>query len=178
MRARYFLAVPVAGVVARRLARLASAATPTTARRVHEDDLHITLCYFGPARAGLVRRIVNDLDPRALPRAFGARVDRVVPFAATRGRHLVALPDAPAVAQLRALFRAIPPRVHRAVPASAAHRPYRPHVTLARRRHGKEWSAVRGRVVLPVENVALYQSRSDPGAGPRYRIVRAWRLRR
>lgn len=177
MRARYFLAVPVAGMAGRRLARLAREAAPATARIVHGDDLHITLCYFGPRRAGPVLRAVSGISPRDMPRAFDARIAGVRPFGATGGRHLVALPDAPSTARLRALYRAIPRSVHSAVPASAAHRPYRPHVTLARRRHGNAWTVVRGRCLLRVDRVALYRSRTDPGPGPRYEIVRSWRLR-
>lgn len=177
MRARYFLAVPVARVAARRLVRLARESADETARIVHPEDLHITLCYFGPQRDGVINGVANALDPGSLPRAFDARIGRVGPFAATRGRHLVALPDAPATARLRALHAAIPARLHRAVPRTAAHRPYRPHVTLARRRRGNEWSAPRGRLVLRVDAITLYRSRRDPGRGPRYEMVRRWRLR-
>lgn len=177
MTARYFLAVPVAGVAARRLVRLARECAPDSARIVHQDDLHITLCYFGPQRDGVINGIANALEPGLLPRVFNARIGSVGPFAATRGRHLVGLPDAPATARLRALYAAIPSRAHRAVPASAAHRPYRPHVTLARRRRGHTWTETRGRLVLPVDSVALYRSRPGPDAGPRYEIVRRWSLR-
>ncbi len=178
MSARYFLAVPVAGVAARRLARLARESADESARIAHPDDLHVTLCYFGAQRDGVVNGIANALAPAALPRAFDARIGRVGPFAATGGRHLVALPDAPSTVRLRALYAAMPARVQRAVPKTAAHRPYRPHVTLARRRRGGSWSEVRGRLVLRIETIALYRSRPEPGNGPRYEIVRRWRLRR
>ncbi len=80
---RYFLAVPVSGVAARRLSRLARATSQDAARIAHLEDLHITLCYFGATRDGVIRRIVNSIRADRLARAFDARIGGVGPFAAS-----------------------------------------------------------------------------------------------
>ena len=132
-------------------------------------DLHVTLCYFGAMREHVVQRIVGVLDTAALPRE-DLRGDQAV------AERVVALPDAFTTARLRALYAAIPARIHAAVPRAAAHRPYQPHITLLRLRARRQGPLVRRRTTLVVDRVALYRSRPSPGAGSRYSIVREWLL--
>jgi len=121
---RHFLALRPDEAAA---ARLAALCQPSDGRCVHPADLHLTLAFLGDLRAPSVEALMARLDLVCRPGPLAVVLDRIE---AWRGpRALCALGDVPQVADLvDALWREL---------AAFGHvrdtRPFRPHVTLARK---------------------------------------------
>ena len=175
---RFFLAVPVAGMAARRLRAQAVRHREPLDRIVDRRDLHVTIHFFGACNPFRLRRVVTALDPRALPAAFAVRFATIGPFAPTRGRHLVALPDASSSRRLQQLYDATITQMRAVAPSWFPRHRYLPHATLARTRpQTPSRRDRRAGALLRVTHIALYRSGTRSHSAPRYDILRQWRLR-
>jgi 2'-5' RNA ligase len=166
---RWFFALwPDPGVQAA-LAAQARDLVPAGARAIHPDELHLTLAFLGPL-APEVLRCVEKAAERVESAPFELLIGRIGLF--DRARVLWCAPDFPPqpliglVSGLRGQLEVCD--------LTLDPRPYRPHVTLARRvaaAASVKWpTAVR----WPVREFVL--AAGYGGAGPRYRIRRRWPL--
>jgi RNA 2',3'-cyclic 3'-phosphodiesterase len=166
---RWFLALWPDPEARAALAARLSDLIPHGARATHPEDLHLTLAFLGPLSSetlGCVERAADEV--RCSP--FALEIDSVGYFA--RARVLWCGPSSPPDA-LSALVADLQGRLA-ACGLPADPRPYRPHMTIARRAHAPasaDWpsplSWLAGEFVL----AAGYG-----GPAPRYRVRRRWPL--
>ncbi|WP_440995534.1 RNA 2',3'-cyclic phosphodiesterase [Arhodomonas sp. SL1] len=141
-------------------------------RRVRSANLHMTLAFLGDCDAGARVRAITAAQTLAVPPAFTLVLERTALWRRP-GVALVAPRETPP--ELEAL-------VGRLQAALAAHgipldkRPFRAHVTLARRASG-EMPALRRPIEWPIEEFRLMASRLT-AAGPEYRWIARWPLGR
>ena len=168
MFGRYFLALlPDA---AARIA-LAGPAPAEPVRRVHPDDLHLTLAFLGELRAPSPERLLEALVPAC--RGCGA-IYVVLERTETwpRPRAACAAGEVPRAAALSTvLWQSLAAFGYRADP-----RPFRAHVTLARglpRSVGETVSPFPVPIAWTSREIVLMASAADagPAGPPRYRIL-------
>uniref|UniRef100_UPI0025D8B159 RNA 2',3'-cyclic phosphodiesterase n=1 Tax=uncultured Thiohalocapsa sp. TaxID=768990 RepID=UPI0025D8B159 len=136
------------------------------ARATHPDDLHLTLVFIGDVDPDLLPCIASAGDDVVLE-AFQLALQRVETW--PRQRLLAAVPDDPPAA----LFNLVSQLQHNLLPCGIQPepRPYRPHVTLARR--AARSNPVPLTIHWPVQHFVLARS----GVANRgYQILRHWPL--
>jgi 2'-5' RNA ligase len=140
---------------------------PRGAAPVADGKLHLTLHFLGGVPQA---RLPELIDGFALD-AQGFDLDFGVP---TLWHQNIAVLEPLAVPpQLPTLHAALSERV-RALDLPVEDRPYRPHVTLARRAHGALPPAQQFGIHWKVDRYALV--RSDPASGA-YEVLQAWPIR-
>jgi 2'-5' RNA ligase len=173
---RIFVAAPISGSTA---ANLASLALPFEARPVPPANLHLTLRFCGEATPGAIRRLDRALQQIRSQRiqislkgvgSFDVAADWQAVWTAAQGDS--------GLLELRRLCEAA------AVAASFSPdlRPWRPHITLAHVREGREetarWLAEHREFSTEpfvVSTFRLYSS-VQTAAGPTYTALRAYNL--
>ncbi|MEJ2577123.1 MAG: RNA 2',3'-cyclic phosphodiesterase [Gammaproteobacteria bacterium] len=168
---RLFLALWPDAAARQGLAALARAvALPAGARRVHPEDLHLTLQFLGAVpleRLPAVREAAAGVEAEPV----GLELTRVGCW--PRPRVAWCAPDE-TPAELSGLVARLGARLA-AVGYPAESRPFRPHVTLAR----KVRRLADARLVQPLfwrcADLALVESLARP-APPRYQVLEHWPL--
>lgn len=166
---RWFLAVWPDARVRDALVRQASGAVPRGARLTHPDDLHLTLVFLGelpPVRRWCVISVADAVEAKP----FALEIDRIGHFA--RSRVLWCGPSSVPDALLGLVRTLQAGLVDCGIPPER--RPYRPHLTLARKVSAYEGRDLPAPVHWPVGELVLAHGVS--GARPRYRIHRRWPL--
>jgi len=165
-RRRLFFAVQPPLAIRTALAQTV-ASLDRPARRVHPDDLHLTLAFLGevaaadaPWRAGAIAA--------AQAQPFALTLDR---FGLWRRRGIAWAAPGAVPAALQALHSALRAALE-AAGWSVDRRGFRPHVTLARNAR----AAPRGAVVGPWWVAELRLLESGPPPAPRYGQLAAWPL--
>lgn len=146
------------------------------ARWVHPADWHITLHFIGETDADRVPAIVRALDESAAgARPFGVRLRGLGTFGPpARPSVLHVTPDG-RHEPLRGLHAALGAALARAIGFTPDERPYRPHLTLARKYAGaSRWDPAPAAAETfgaswTARDVCLFRSR--PGHSPMYEIV-------
>lgn len=171
MAERWFLALWPDAQTRDALVRQSAGALPEAARPTHPADLHLTLVFLGEldaARVACVERVAGALCAPA----FDLEIDRVGHFA--RSRVLWCGPSrTPQV--LQTLVGSLQSGLE-GCGIAPERRPFRPHLTLARkvsRYQGHAWSEA---VTWPVRELVLAFGVS--GSRPRYHVHRRWPLSR
>lgn len=167
---RWFLALWPDDEVRAALAARLPDVLPVGARATHSSDLHLTLAFLGPLSPDILSCIALAADRvRAAP--FDLDIDQVGHFSRARvlwcGPSSLPEPLSALVGDLQAQLSTC------GLPADP--RPYRPHITLARRvttpSAATAWpTPVRWRAR------ELVLAAGAGGPGPRYRILRRWTL--
>lgn len=175
--ARLFVAIPLARPVARSLSKLRPPPSETV-RPVAEVDLHVTLHFLGTRAIESVRRALQSV--KALP--FVTRLDMTGRFSLRSGKQVlwVRVEPVPALIALHDQSAA----ALAAVGFEPEHRPYRPHITLARVATGAPASIVDQFADLPmpggpveIECRAFALLASETGSdSARYRILERYPL--
>ncbi len=132
-------------------------------------DRHLTLIFLGelePQRLGCVESAVSRMSAPS----FALELDRVGCFA--RSQVLWCGPSR-TPAPLTALVSDLQTRI-RACGIAPETRPYRPHLTLARKVRSELSLALSTAVIWRVSELVL--AHGQRGAAPRYRIERRWPL--
>jgi len=156
----------VAALVAERERWSGSAGRPT-----HPDDLHATVVFLGALDAEQ-RACAEDAGERIAAAPFDLMLDRVGSWPGPRIRWIGQEPTPGALlALVRQLNAALDRCGHR-----AERRPYRLHITLARKAAPLPAAALSTPIPWPVTELVLAQSRT--GERPAYRVLRRWPLRR
>ena len=153
--------------------RLASLPVHPRARRVDAADLHLTLAFLGALAPAQARHLCDALTQLAGPLpalAFGG-LERWPDEQRPRVEVAVfALPE-----ELAAVVRRLHPWLT-AMGLPVDSRPFRPHFTLARFRHGDGAVHPAAAAIQPfdahVETLSLYARSAQP-AGPRYTLLAA-----
>ncbi|NCA70265.1 MAG: RNA 2',3'-cyclic phosphodiesterase [Sphingobacteriia bacterium] len=168
---RWFFAIWPDAPASTALAASASGLIPPGARPTHVADLHLTLAFLGPlapARLQCIEQAAGEI--RCAP--FEIAIETLDRFAHARvlwcGPALTPRPLTTLVERLRTAL----------VPCGlvADPRPYRPHITLARRvMTAPPAQAWPGEVRWVAHEFVLAAGQGGPG--PRYRIHRRWPLR-
>jgi RNA 2',3'-cyclic 3'-phosphodiesterase len=166
---RWFFALWPDGATAQALAAQARRLIPVGARAVHPRDLHLTLQFLGELTSPQVRAALQAGDA-VCGRAFGLAIDQTGAF-----RHARVLWCGPS--QAPAALSELVGELGRALGAhgfTPETRPFRAHVTLARKFHGAstlDW----GRAVWwPVGDLCL--AHGLEGQVPRYAVTHHWPL--
>ncbi|WP_040730467.1 RNA 2',3'-cyclic phosphodiesterase [Thiocapsa marina] len=139
------------------------------ARATHPSDFHLTLAFLGPLAPDVLACAERVADRIRAP-GFDLELDRVGHFA--RARVLWCGPASPP-ASLSALVSEVRQQLS-TCGLVADPRPYRPHITLARKAVAppvSEWSAA---IHWSVRELVLAAGTGGPG--PRYRVRRRWAL--
>ena len=136
-------------------------------RPTHRDDLHLTVHFLGQVDAGRIDRLLALADQVHVPR-FDLVLDRLGHFA--RPRVLWAGP-ATVPAELRNLHADLASGL-RDCGFEPESRPYRPHVTLARKVRERPEVADLPAIHWTVGHWALVESR--PGRVPLYAPLNVW----
>ncbi len=170
-RERLFFALWPDPELRRRLAELGRRYAPAEARRVAPADLHLTLAFVGgcdAARRACLERVAAGV--RAAPLRFC--LDRIGYWARPRVLWLGA-------ARQPAALRALAERLQQALGACdhpPDERPFRAHVTLARKVRQPLAARLEPPLCWHAERFCLVRSRTTP-AGVHYQVVRDWPLR-
>jgi RNA 2',3'-cyclic 3'-phosphodiesterase len=146
---------------------------------VDEDDLHLTLRFFGDLTAAQERDVLDLLDTLAAD-AFAMTISGLGTFGAEPAVLYAAVTPSPG---LEALARAND-RVARGAGLPSAKRPFKPHITLARLQHADPVKLARLLALNAtlafepffVHRFALYSARPKTGGGP-YVIEEVYPLR-
>lgn len=146
---------------------------------VEEDDLHLTLRFFGDISDSQERDLLDLLDTLDAD-AFGMRVSGLATFGSEPHLLYAAVEETP---QLASLARAID-RIAINIGCPRQKHPFRPHVTLARLDNADPMRLARflsqnATIALEpffVHRFALYSSRPRTGGGP-YAIEALYPLR-
>ena len=168
---RLFLALWPGAAVRRVLAGLAREHLPRVGRPVHAANLHLTLVFLGAVETGARARLEEACAEIAFA-PFTLTLSRLGCWA--RAGVAWSAPERTPEA-LAALVEGLRAAAARAEIAAEA-RPFRAHVTLARRlgaRAGKELPAEHRPVRWEAREFVLVRSRTDP-RGARYEVLRAW----
>jgi len=175
---RLFLAVPLPDRVREELADHL-AAHPLPGRAVPPANWHLTLRFLGDTDAEEAERLAATLAAAAFPAAFEVRLGGFGAFPRPARARVAWLGLVAGTEPLAELAAAVEAAVRRAgLPAE--HRPFSPHLTLARLRDPQDVRAALAALppfeaVVPVHEVVLH--RSHLGAGPpRYEAVRRFAL--
>jgi 2'-5' RNA ligase len=142
---------------------------PVGARAIHPSDFHLTLAFLGPLVPDVLGCAERVADRIQAP-GFDLELDRVGHFA--RARVLWCAPASPPE-PLQALVSELREQLS-TCGVAADPRPYRPHITLARKSAAppaSEWSTPIRWLVRDLVLAAGYG-----GPGPRYRVRRRWAL--
>lgn len=160
---RLFLALPCPLPVAETLSAWCAAHCPG-GRPLHPADLHVTLAFLGNQPADQVTRVTEAVAGLPLP-AF--RLELGTPH---RWRDLLVLLPERAPAALTAFQSRLRERLEQAgLPVER--RPYRPHLTLARRVSEAPPAATAPQVAWQVREWGLYRSVEGQ---PRYQRLAGW----
>jgi 2'-5' RNA ligase len=167
---RWFFALWPDDAVRETLAARVPEILPVGARSTHPSDLHLTLAFLGPLAPDVLGCAERAAD-RILAAGFDLDLDRVGHFA--RARVLWCAPASPPE-PLPALVSNLREQLSTCgIPADP--RPYRPHITLARKVAApppvSEWSMP---IRWSVRELVLAAGYGGPG--PRYRVRRRWAL--
>ncbi len=171
---RTFLALDLPGAMLDAAADTAAELKPSlpTAKWVHRDAMHVTLRFLGKTSAPQVdalRELVRQLGERPPPRSTLGRVGAFPEPRRARVLFLELVQTTPADGLVALAAQAELAAV--ALGFDAEHRPFKPHLTLARLRAPRDvrpWLAAR--VVAaegPAAAVTLYESKTLPD-GPAY----------
>jgi 2'-5' RNA ligase len=152
------------------LASVAADAVSGNGRPTHVEDLHATLVFLGPVAVQGVRCV-----ERAAGRVRGARfevcLDRIEYW---RRPRVLCVGASMCPPELDALVGELQ-RELRACGFQPERRPYRPHVTLARKARPSGAGAPASLIRWPISEFVLVSSESGP-TPPRYRVLRRWPL--
>jgi 2'-5' RNA ligase len=152
------------------LAGLARRHSPSAARRLPAADLHITLAFVGAVDAA-TRACLEQAATKLRGEAFDLSLDRIGAWPGPRILWLAPSAPPPALLQLaRDLQQAL-----RSCGYQPEARPYRPHVTLARKLAGEPPATAVPPLHWPVRDFVLAESLSGP-AGLGYRVLARWPL--
>jgi RNA 2',3'-cyclic 3'-phosphodiesterase len=170
---RWFFALWPDEAVRAALAARLQALVPSGARATHPNDLHLTLAFLGPLSPEMLTCVALAADRvRAAP--FDLDIDQVGYFA--RARVLWCGPSA-SPEPLPALVADLQEQLS-TCGLAADRRPYRAHVTLARRVAAGSPTPAASAWPTPVRWSAreLVLAAGYGGSAPRYRIRRRWTL--
>lgn len=153
------------------------------ARWTHPEDWHVTLHFIGGTDPSLIPAIVRAMEGAAadvppFPMALGG-FGTFGPAGRPAVLHIV---PAEPVEPLRALHAALGPALAEAIGFTPDARPYRPHLTLARKYAGQQpWDKALLAEAPPAvswtaDEICLYRSRL--GRSPMYEVIHRTRLRR
>lgn len=151
-----------------RLLRWQTAHLPADVRWQHRADLHMTLHFLGSIEPDMARDLVGLGDSLA-PAAFELTLDRIGHWP---GPAVLWAGPSRVPAALVDLHGAIAQGLA-ALGLAVEDRPYRPHVTLARKVREPVDAAI-APLVWPVRRWALLAS--HPGDAPHYRPLAQWRM--
>lgn len=169
MSERWFFALWPDDAVRDAVAARVPALLPVGARATHPSDLHLTLAFLGPLAPDVCCCAERAAD-RIRAAAFDLEIDRVGHFA--RARVLWCAPASPPEA-LPALVADL--QNHLSTCGLAADpRPYRPHITLARKAAAAPMSDWPTPIRWSVRELVLAAGYGGPR--PRYRVRRRWTL--
>ncbi|RKT46515.1 RNA 2',3'-cyclic phosphodiesterase [Thiocapsa rosea] len=169
MSERWFFALWPDDAVRAALASRLPELLPVGARATHPSDFHLTLAFLGPLAPDVLGCAERAAD-RIRAAGFDLEIDRVGHFA--RAHVLWCAPATPPEA-LPALVRDLQAQLS-ICGLAADPRPYRPHITLARKAAAmpaSDWSTPMRWSVRELVLAAGYG-----GPGPRYRVRRRWAL--
>jgi len=146
------------------------------ARWAHPDDWHITLHFIGETESGKIPAIVRALNESAADaRPFDVKLRGLGTFGPpARPSLLLVLPDG-RHEPLRALHAALGGALAREIGFAPEARPFKPHLTLARKYAGAEpWNPARAEAETfsaswTARDVCLF--RSHLGRRPMYEVV-------
>lgn len=169
MAERWFFALWPDDAVRDALAARVTALLPVGARATHPSDLHLTLAFLGPLGPDVLGCAERAAD-RIQAAAFDLEIDRVGHFA--RARVLWCAPASPPE-PLTALVSELQEQLS-ICGLAADPRPYRPHITFARKAAATPVSAWPTPIRWSVRELVLAAGYGGPG--PRYRIRRHWAL--
>lgn len=138
-------------------------------RRQHPDDLHITLVFLGQINTEQMA-CVQAVGDGVRGEGFELSLDQMGVWPKSN-----TLWSGPSVtpASLAALVGTLQSGCQ-ACGFPSEQRPYKPHVTLARKPLGKEGYAMDGAIAWPVSGFVLAASGGGRPGEPRYRILRRW----
>lgn len=170
---RCFIGVPMAGRLLSPLKDLRRRVLHgTDARPVPDANLHLTLVFLGNLSTGEMGRAVAVIRQLAISPAPGLQpLTRAGGFPGIRSRMVAVEGEATPV--MAALVTALRVALQDAGLPGGDDRPFRPHITLAKRpRGGSELRDHDCELWLPVEEMVLYESVPLPeGGGVEYRVV-------
>lgn len=170
-RRRLFFALWPAPATRAALAGAAAAVHLGRARRVHPDNLHLTLVFVGPLEATAARDCAAA-GARVEGRAFELEIGTLGHFARARVAWLGPLAEPPALGALVAALRA----QLAAADLPFDPKPFRAHVTIGREVRQLEGGPALSPVRWPVTEFALVESVSGAD-GARYEVRGRWPLR-
>jgi len=146
------------------------------ARWSHPDDWHMTLHFIGETDADNIPAIVRALDESAAgARPFDVTLRGLGTFGPPARPAVLHAPPAGRLAPLRVLHAALGAALARAIGFEPDARPYKPHLTLARKYAGEApWDPAAAAAETfgaswTARDVCLFRSR--PGRSPMYEIV-------
>ncbi len=167
--ARLFLALWPDAPVRAALAEVQQAALPAGVRAVPAHKQHLTLAFLGPTEAGVRERLEQALEGVRAP-SFELRLDTIGWWPRTQVLWIAPARPPEALAALHAAIGACA----RACGLELERRPFRPHLTLARRARAPRRHAC-APIRWQVRDFHLVQSVTDPD-GARYQTLRRWPL--
>ena len=152
------------------LAQLSRDLGRTTGKRIQREKLHITLCFLG-AVDGQQRACLEEAADSIRGRAFDLRLDRAAWW--SRSRVLFAEPSQ-IPSELFDLVGELK-RASQSCGFEPERRPFRAHLTLARKVTRRQVSMAIETPVWSVRNFCLVESRTLP-SGAEYTVLRSWPL--
>ncbi len=144
--------------------------TPGRGRAVTRENLHLTLAFLGNTATDMRVCLERAADAIRIPR-FDLTLDRTGYFSRARVYWLGASQIPAALTDLVAALNA----AQRQCGGDPEPRPFRAHLTLARKVRRQPPPADPAPLHWPVERFALVSSRTFP-EGPLYRLERTWML--
>jgi 2'-5' RNA ligase len=155
-----------------RLARVQRKLAPPHGRRVHPADVHLTVVFLGPATPGqrnCAEQVAAEVVAREASVPFELTLDRVGSFPRARVFWCGAsVCPAPLLELVLALSRGLAD-----CGFAPERRPYRPHVTLARKARPVVAQELLQPIRWAVDGLVLV---TGTGGVPRYRVLRRWEL--
>ncbi|MBD9678140.1 RNA 2',3'-cyclic phosphodiesterase [Pseudomonas sp. PDM18] len=134
---------------------------------VAQANLHLTLVFLGSVPRGRKTelRAIGERLPR---QGFNLELDHIARW----NNGILHLAPSNAPAALHELVHVLREELH-AGGFEVEHRPFHPHITLAR--HAHHTPIVQASFLLPAQAVTLFSSENSP-AGVRYRAIGEWPL--
>ncbi len=169
-RQRLFFALWPDRAVRGVLASVAADAVSGRGRPTDVEDLHATLVFLGPV-AGRDLGCVEQAAGRVRGERFEVCLDLIEYW---RRPRVLCLGASVCPPELDTLVRELQ-RELRGCGFEPERRPYRPHVTLARKARPIDASAPSSFIRWPISEFVLVASESGP-TPPRYRVLRRWPL--